>query len=281
MALDGYDLLGFVAAAGSDSPAVHASIRRVLRGFGPVDVGLGLHLPRFEVVDGGDVWRLRIDGDITQEDADSQTAIGALEWNLMTAALGNRDDLFQLHAASLCVPTQRAGLVITGDSRCGKTTLALALMLRGFALFGDDVALIEPETLELRPFRRAAHVSDDTRRLLAGVNGEALPWDTEDPSGYFSPPQWAVEAAPVRWVLLPEYEPGRRPELVPLSPAEAAAAIASGSPSLARAPQVALSTVARLVDRASVYRFLTGDLAATVAVVQQLVAQPLREPTGH
>ena len=267
-AVDGYDLLGYRAAVGATGFEAQAAVRSILCGFGPVDVGPGLHLPRFEVTTGGKGWQLRVDGSVVQEDADFHSALGALEWYVVAAALSKRNDLFQLHGAALCLPTQRAGIVLVGDSGSGKTTLALALMLRGFVPFSDDVALIDPETLELQTMRRAFHVSDDTRRLVKPLTFGAL-GSEDDPDGYFSPPQWAGQAAPVRWLLFVEHHLQRDPQIVPLAAPEAATAILAQALNLSRAPRLAMATAARLVERCSTYRFLTSDLEASVAMLQQ------------
>jgi hypothetical protein len=269
-AIDGYDVLGYRAAVGATGFEAQAAVRSILRGFGPVDVGPGLHLPRYEITTEGKGWQLRVDGSVVQEDADFLSALGALEWYVVAAALSHRNDLFQLHSAALCLPTQRAGIVLVGDSGSGKTTLALALMLRGFVPFSDDVALIDPETLELQPLRRAFHVSDDTRRLVKPLTFGLLGSD-DDPHGYFSPVQWAGQSAPERWLLFVEHHPEREPQLVPLAAPEAATAILAQALNLSKAPRLALAVAARLVERCSICRFLTSDIEASVAVLQQHV----------
>lgn len=267
-----YDLLGYRAAVGVEQPDARAAVRSILRGFGPVD--LDPDFPRYDLADTARGWQVRVDGAVVQPDADFAIALGALEWHLVTAALGHRDDLFHLHGASLCAPLQRAGIVLVGASGKGKTTLTLGLMLRGFVPFGDDIALIDPETLELQTLRRAFHVAEDTSRLLEPLAGGEVRWDTDGPADYLSPPQWAERAAPVRWLLFVDYRPGHSPQLVPLSPAESATAILTQTLSLTSAPRLALATCGRLTERVACYRFITGDLAASVAILERLVATP-------
>lgn len=146
-------------------------------------------------------------------------------------------------------------------------------MLRGFVPFSDDVALLDPATLGLQPLRRAFHVDDETWGLLEALGHGPL-IERDAPVGYFSPPQWAERTVPVRWVLFPEYRPQQPPQLVPISPLEAAAAILEQTLTLASATRVALATATRLTERARCYRFLVGDLAESVAAVQQMVACP-------
>jgi hypothetical protein len=204
-------------------------------------------------------------------------ALGQLEWRLVTSALEHRSDLFHLHASSLCAPRSRDGVLLLGGSGRGKTTLTMGLMLRGFVPSADDVTLIDPETLELRAFRRAFHVADETWALLERLVAPFASQRHEMP-GYFSPAQWADQHATVRWVLLPEYRPDQKPELVPLSASELASAVISQTLSLERTPRMALSTAARLTDRARGYRFLCGDLEQSVAMVQGLIAASAAEP---
>jgi hypothetical protein len=143
-------------------------------------------------------------------------------------------------------------------------------MLRGFVPFGDDTTLLDPETLEVQPIHRAFHITPQAWTLLESL-GAPLKWEPA-PLNYFAPPQWAEHPVPVRWVLFPEYAPGQTPALVQLSPADAATAILAESNSLTAAPRIALPAATRLVRQASFYRFKTGDLAASVSLVQRLVA---------
>jgi hypothetical protein len=268
----GYDLLGYRAAVGAAPEQASRAVRSILRGFGPVDVGHGLDLPRYELVETAEGWVVRVNGEVVHTDTSFDPALSALEWHLVSTALGRQVELFHMHAAALCVPTQRAGILLAGNSGNGKTTLTLGLMLRGFVPFGDDVALLDPQTLELQPLRRAFHFDAQSIRVLEPLAGGVIRWDDTEQPGYFSPPQWATTRVPVRWVLFPEYQAGQRPELIPVSPSEAATAILTQTLSLARAPRLALSTATRLMKHADCFRFLTGDLEESVRVVQQLVA---------
>ena len=270
-ARDTFDLLGFQADVGAPAGTPRMVIRRILRGFGPVDRPAGAVRPSFDLMEGSTgEWRVRAGGEILHVGDDLVVALGQLEWRIVTAALEYRGDLFHLHASALCLPTRRDGLVLLGGSGRGKTTLTMGLMLRGFVPFADDVALLDPETLELTAFRRAFHLSDGTWPLLEPL-AEGLAPEREDLPGYFSPPQWAEHPAPVRWILLPEYRPQQVPELIRLSPSEAASAIVEQTLSLARRPRMALAAAARLTNHARCYRFLCGDLADSVAMVQRLV----------
>lgn len=269
---DHYNILGHQAAVTVAPEEVRRAVRCILRGFGPTERASGPDTTTYTLTPaerGG--WIIDVDGTTVNGSDKLETALGFLEWRIVSDALERRKDLLHLHGGSLCVPTRRAGIVLAGNSGSGKTTLTQGLMLRGFTPFGDDVALIDPATLELQVVHRAFHVTDKTWQLLAPLAGGVIGTDEEGPEGYFSPPQWAERPVPVRWVLFPEYRPGQQPQLLRLPQAEAAAAVLAYSVSLTGNAGVMLPAAARLTEHAKCYRFLTGDLTASVEMVQQLV----------
>ena len=192
---DVVDVLDYRASIGTSSERVRANVQSIFRGFGPVDDSSDEDLPRFDLIESpAGTWQVRVAGERLYEGDSLAAAMGLLEWRVVTAALERRPDLFHLHGASLCLPTERTGLVLVGGSGRGKTTLTMGLMLRGFVPFADDVTLMEPETLELRAFRRAFHIDETTWSLLEPLGGPT--GDPSDgPAGYFSPPQSAAARA--------------------------------------------------------------------------------------
>lgn len=265
-----YDVLGHRAIVAAAPGHPDEAVSGVLGAWLVADADPVADEPRYELIEGNTGWLVRLDEAVLTTTVDFQSALASLEYQLFVAALEKRDDLVHLHGAALCAPTRRAALVVAGDSGTGKTTLTLALMLRGLVPFGDDVTLIAPATLEVRAVRRAFHVDDRSWQLLEQLAG--WPVRREDGAqGYFSPPQWASRDAVIEWILFPEFRPGQPPQLVPVSPAEAAAKILGNCLSIKRASRLALGTTARLVERVPCYRFLVGDLGASVATVLQMV----------
>lgn len=268
---DVMNVAGHRVLVGSSSDLVMAAMRAILRGFERLPDETAVGVPRYELQPAAGEWLVTVDDTVVHQGDDFLVALGLLEFHLLSGALDRTPDLFHLHGAALCAPTSRAGIILAGDSGIGKTTLALALMLRGFTSFSDDVALIEPDTLHLRPLRRAFHISSDTWPLLDELAGGRIVGDADTPPGFFSPPQWAQTSVPVRWILFPERVPGRTPALLPMQPMQAASALTECSISLLRSPRIALATTARLVGQAACYRLIVNDLSRTVDVVRQLV----------
>lgn len=262
-----YDILGEPVTVTVPDPDLRAAVTRVLSGFTPpagVPVRGGTPYTLERTADG--FWSVSRPGAGFNTNGDLTDALLALEWQLVMDALARRTDLFHLHGAALAAPDARTGLVIVGESGSGKTTLVLALLRAGFLPFSDDVALMEPETLMLRPFPRAFHVRQPSRPLLATLGMTAREFDTAPP-GFFIPSRWATAPAPVRVVLFPSLRPEEPPRLVPFAPAESARALLAQTATLTGASRLALATAARLTARAHCYRLFSGDLTATVALI--------------
>lgn len=283
LAPDRYDIFGYAAELLVADPEARRAVRWILRDFAQPAGGVGEQVARYVLsppdgASGTAAWSLRLDGALLHTDPDLPAALVSLEWQVFTDALAARPDLFHLHGAALAPPAGREALLLIGPSGSGKTTLTLALMLAGLAPYGDDVILIEPATLAVRSVPRAFHIEPGTRELLAPL-GPPVDWRFDaGPLGYFLPPRWATDPRPIRCVLFPEVRPGAAPRLVPLTPAEAAAALLGQTASLVRTPRVALPTVARLTRQAACYRLVAGDLAASVDVVQRLLADSPAPP---
>ena len=97
-------------------------------------------------------------------------------------ALGWRRHLL-LHASVV----ERGGraVVMTGESGAGKSTLAALLMGRGWRLFGDEFALLAPETGLLHPHPRLVSLKNESvAAVAAALPGAAWgPWLRGTPKG--------------------------------------------------------------------------------------------------
>lgn len=74
---------------------------------------------------------------------------------LVRYALAQVCSHFLLHAGALS--WQEQGILLTGDSGAGKTTLTLALQERGFVFLSDETGAVERESGRLHPFPRLPH----------------------------------------------------------------------------------------------------------------------------
>ena len=72
--------------------------------------------------------------------------------------------VYAIHAASLA--RHGKGIVICGPSGAGKTTLAMALLARGFGLLSDEFALSASDGHTILPYHRGVHVRAGTVELV-------------------------------------------------------------------------------------------------------------------
>jgi hypothetical protein len=266
-----YDVLGRRVAIAGSSPAAQAIVARVFRGFSAGDVRDGSP-PHYDLIDAGGNWEARAGGSTAYSGPDLTAAIAALESEVIVPSLLQRSDLIQLHGAALCLPTRLEGLGLAAGSGMGKTTLAVALMLRGFLPFSDDAVLADVETMNLSPLRRSFHLSAHSRDLVARALGVPVSWDEHDPPGVFCPPQFAERPAPLRWLFFLERRPGAAPGPAELPPPEAAMAILNNMIGVAADPRRALDACGRITRDVRCFRLVNADLAASVDAIQAIVA---------
>ena len=62
------------------------------------------------------------------------------------------------------------GIIIPGAARCGKTTVTLSLIGRGFSLFSDEIAAIHRLDHKVYPFPRGLGMREGVEHSLAGVD---------------------------------------------------------------------------------------------------------------
>lgn len=248
-----------------------AAVEAILGGFpriGEGAAGEATYALRRDAAGGWEFWS---GGTRTHQATTLEDGLLALEWQVVTDLLARTDDRFHLHGAALADPSGSLSVLVLGESGVGKTTVALALIARGFRPFADDVILLDPESLAPSTFERAFHVDATTRTLVNGLPHDPA-WEVPGvPDGYFLPATWAREPLPVRAVIVPKARDHARPLLVGLPIAEAATTILGFSGSLEHAPALSLRTAARLTASAPCYALYAGPLAPTAQFLAEAV----------
>jgi len=90
-----------------------------------------------------------------------------LEMVLMKQLYDRLQHLHFLHAAVLS--HQNKGFIISGNARCGKTTLALALMEKGFGYLSDEYAVIDPLENNVLAFPKCLYPREETLRFFSSL----------------------------------------------------------------------------------------------------------------
>jgi hypothetical protein len=189
-----------------------------------------------------------------------------------------RRGLYHLHAAGLSLNGQ--GIVVSGTSGAGKTTLAVALVRAGFDFLSDDMLLLREGAGGLRAlgFPDQSDVADETvamfPELRAALNpaGRRVGWKSQIRVEEFYGVNTVWECRPAV-VIFPRI--GRQEQSV-LTPIDRDEALLELLPNLflteAASSQAHLDALTRLAQDAQCYRLETGrDFDALAARLRGLV----------
>jgi hypothetical protein len=268
-----YALLGYRVAVATNSAEFLAALDRLNSEF-LTDAGAPPHAA-YEVVAlaGGRLWDLTFQGEEWRWCDSLPAALGQVEWHIVERAVAWRPDLLQVHGAALAGPAST--VLLPGASGIGKTTLALALRLRGLRLYADDVVFIEPASGRPLPFPRSPHVHDDALARLAALG---LRYDPADHLGRYlcaaALRPWPLRPGPrLRAIILLEPPSGDAPALAPITQAEAAVELLRLSENLKRFPRAGLDLLPALLRDVACYRLRRNDdLAAAAELICQRLA---------
>ncbi len=247
-----YSLAGYCAAVSIYDDAVDRAAQSALGELAVADDGRVVH--RTYSVRYENAWQLEADGQRLSSANSREEALAALERQLVLDALEFRPDLLHLHAAALTASSGGAAALLVGASGVGKTTLAQALIRRGFLPFSDDVTLVDPVSLNVLPFRRAFHVGAE----------------------YWHPLAWAVDPAPVQLILFLVRSGAPEAGVATLDSADAASRLLIHSGSLTTAPRQTLAATVRLTQRASCLSLELGAPEAAASTIERLCATMAR-----
>ncbi|MCS7304266.1 MAG: HprK-related kinase A [Thermoguttaceae bacterium] len=201
-----------------------------------------------------------------------------LEWGLNWAVTNLAHWYLMVHGAVL----ERSGkaLVLSAKAESGKSTLAAALMLRGWRLFSDEIVLIRLSDAQLVPLARPICLKGASIQLIRqqdrlGLVGPTLPDLVRGGIALVRPTSESVcrmlEPAPVGWVLFPEFTPRTATQWTPLPKALAFIRLADNSFNYSLLGAAGFQTLAALLDQAhGCYKFRYSNLDEAVGWLERL-----------
>lgn len=199
------------------------------------------------------------------------------EWGLNWCIAQTAHQFLQLHAA--VVARDDFGAIFIGAPGAGKSTIAAILMQAGWRLLSDEFALVSTSAGDLTPLPRPVSVKDTSIPLLSELAptfdfGTVMKDTRKGSVAHLKQPRdsvahMGVRAIP-RWLIFPRFDPGRRAELLPLTPGLAAIRAAEQSFNYTVLAQSGFDTLADLVSHCDCYEFFHNEPADTVRLMNAL-----------
>ena len=262
----------FLVRVRSDLVGVREYLDRLYADF-PVAVGEGGHFDIAVVATGGlRRWirpqvNLIVNGEQPFLPLPGNLAGALFEWSLNWCVGNQAHKWVAVHAA--VVERNGRTLILSGESGAGKSTLCSALALRGWRLFSDEFALIDPDSGRLTPLPRPISLKNASIEIIKtrgpdevfgpeGVDIEAARFV------HMKPPAESVrrarEEAGPGWVVLPRWVAGRPTALEPLPKAHALLRLTDQSFNYNYLGAKGYECVADLVRRSDCYTLEYSDL---------------------
>ncbi|MCZ6680388.1 MAG: hypothetical protein O7E52_24420 [Candidatus Poribacteria bacterium] len=198
------------------------------------------------------------------------------EWHLTMEALKASGNCLQFHAG--VIEKNGSAAILPGESGSGKTTLVIGCVLSGMNCLSDEVAVIDPKTLYLHPFRRMLIVKSPTMELFPQLkeNSCVEVVDEMDQCCHHIPlssvrPNCLAEATRLSLIIFPRHTTDAKTRLERLGQAETATALIQHAFGLGDGPQLGVSALTECVRNASAYRLAYSDYAEAIGILEALM----------
>ncbi len=204
-------------------------------------------------------------------------AVAVLEWGLNWCIHSFAFQYLVFHAA--VIEKDGRAAVMPGLPGAGKSTLAAALVNRGWRLISDEFAVIRHDDGRLMPLARPVSLKNRSIEVIGAFAPDAVigPVSAETHKGnvaHMRPPADSVrrmdEPALPAWVIFPRYEAGAATRLAPVTRARAFFLIADHSFNYYVHGELGFDLIGRMMDRCDCYDFVYSSLDEAIAVFDDL-----------
>lgn len=220
-----------------------------------------------------------LDGHAPFKPLPANHAFALLEWGMNWCVAGHAHHYLMLHAAVL----ERNGraVVLPGDPGAGKSTLTAALMLSGWRLLSDEIALVDRDDGLLvglgRPVSLKNASIDVIRHAFPDAVIGAPAHDTHKGTvAHLRPSLDSVarvrEKARAAWIVFPRWRAASAPRLTPHSRADAFLHTASHAFNYSLLGGLGFELNAALVDACSCHDFEYSQLDDALRVFSDLAS---------
>ncbi len=205
-------------------------------------------------------------------------SVPLLEWGLNWSIYAHVNHFLVIHAAVI----ERDGIacVMPGQSGAGKSTLCAALVLRGWRLLSDELALIDVESGRLAPLCRPIALKNESIPLIAEFGGRdvflspGVPTRRKGVISHLRPPADSVQQmereATATHVIFPSYLAGAVSGFAKLTKGHAFLRLADAALNYSILRRAGFDLLTMLIERVACLNFTYARLDDAVAAFEQL-----------
>lgn len=207
-----------------------------------------------------------------------------LEWGLNWCVSMHAHQFLIVHAA--VVEKNGGAAILPAPPGSGKSTLTAALVLSGWRLLSDELALIDRKSGLIYPLPRPVSLKNQSIPLIRSFSAEAFinraSHDTAKGTvAHMRPPRESVrrqhEPARPAWVIFPRWAAGAATSLAPRSAAQTFMFLAQNAFNYSHLGADGFRAGTRLIDQVACYDFAYSRLDEAVQAFDRLAETP-RQP---
>lgn len=204
-------------------------------------------------------------------------AFPLLEWGMNWCFSTQYHRYAVIHSAVL--EKNGRALILPAPPGSGKSTLCAALVLRGWRLLSDELALVALDDLSIVPMCRPLSLKNESLPLIQGFEPTATfgapVFDTSKGTvGHLRAPTTSVlrgqEHAHATWIVFPQYAVDAATHFTPHPKASAFMKIADNTFNYSMLGVRGFETISRLVERCDCYEFKYSQLQEAIDVFSAL-----------
>lgn len=220
------------------------------------------------------------DGQLPFKPLPYDQAYPMLEWGLNWCVSMHAHQYLIIHAA--VVEKNGGAAILPAPPGSGKSTLTAGLVLSGWRLLSDELALIDRRSGLIHPLPRPISLKNESIPLIRAFNAEAFinrpSHDTAKGTvAHMRPPTESVrrqhEPARPAWVIFPKWSAGSATALTPRSAAQTFMFLAQNAFNYSHLGAGGFRTGTRLIDQVACYDFAYSRLDEAVAAFDRLAAE--------
>jgi hypothetical protein len=221
------------------------------------------------------------DGNLPFKPLPYDQAYPMLEWGLNWCVSMHAHQYLIIHAA--VVEKNGGAAILPAPPGSGKSTLTAALVLSGWRLLSDELALIDRESGLIHPLPRPVSLKNQSIPLIQSFSAQAFinrpSHDTAKGTvAHMRPPKESVrrqhEPAQPAWVIFPKWAAGAATSLTPRSAAQTFMFLAQNAFNYSHLGADGFRVGTRLIDQVACYDFTYSQLDEAIRVFDRLADTP-------